>query len=459
MTEMKDRHTIDDIFRTGLEAYEPQPPDAVWEGIENRLGRRKPIAAWWTRAASVAAVLVVVFSGLWFLTLKQKPGTEKELLSVQEEKVERVEQPVMPAPAESLKPLPVVPAKKDREPTPPEETLATFQPEPVPSITIETASAEPVSPDYSLTLADIIIPELSGATPAERGLYQLKTDISAFMPDQKPLPLYSGRKEQRWSLGGQFAPAVYSYRHLTASEGNTDLKKYYDQIEEGIFTIAGGINLNYRATGRLVIYSGIYYAQMGQNINRVGEFILSSMGWETSEIHRKIAEKYYLVDHSTGTISSSNENLKIVHQPEEAFQATSLGRDPYEYRQETLETIDAQILQNYRFLEVPLMAKYRVIDKDIGVNLLGGISTNFLIDNSATLFLDGNIYSTIVTSDINPMNYSGTLGLGMDYEVLPGLLFNVEPTFKYYLNSFNQKNLIGSHPYSLGIFTGVRYVF
>ncbi len=52
------------------------------------------------------------------------------------------------------------------------------------------------------------------------------------------------------------------------------------------------------------------------------------------------------------------------------------------------------------------------------------------------------------------------LGMGMEYSITNNLSFNFEPTFRYYLNSFN--NLAGMsslHPYTFGVFSGLSYKF
>jgi hypothetical protein len=54
---------------------------------------------------------------------------------------------------------------------------------------------------------------------------------------------------------------------------------------------------------------------------------------------------------------------------------------------------------------------------------------------------------------------SSSLGMGMEYNFSGKLSLNLEPTFRYYLNTFD--NVYGSsfHPFSFGIFSGISYKF
>ncbi len=50
---------------------------------------------------------------------------------------------------------------------------------------------------------------------------------------------------------------------------------------------------------------------------------------------------------------------------------------------------------------------------------------------------DGNREQIGETKDIRPVNYTSLMGLGLEYSITDRLHVNVEPTFRYYLNSVN----------------------
>ncbi len=62
--------------------------------------------------------------------------------------------------------------------------------------------------------------------------------------------------------------------------------------------------------------------------------------------------------------------------------------------------------------------------------------------------------------DSIPSLFSSSLGMGMEYSITNNLSLNLEPTFRYYLNPFNNvAGLNNLHPYSFGIFSGLSYKF
>ena len=117
------------------------------------------------------------------------------------------------------------------------------------------------------------------------------------------------------------------------------------------------------------------------------------------------------------------------------------------------------LIERLDYLEIPLILRYRLIDRKLNVYILGGMSTNVLInndvyiDNGSELVRGGNILMT------RPVNYSSTLGMGLGYQISRKLTFALEPSFKYYLQSYTTTNTIISNPYSWGVFTGLAYRF
>jgi opacity protein-like surface antigen len=86
------------------------------------------------------------------------------------------------------------------------------------------------------------------------------------------------------------------------------------------------------------------------------------------------------------------------------------------------------------------------------------MSYNFLLNNSVYAVLDNGKYPVGTTEGLNSISLSSSLGMGMEYNLTDNLSLNLEPTFRYYLNPFNSGKT-GSHPYSLGVFSGISYKF
>jgi hypothetical protein len=122
-------------------------------------------------------------------------------------------------------------------------------------------------------------------------------------------------------------------------------------------------------------------------------------------------------------------------------------------------TMTGELKQYFEYLEIPMIVKYKFIDQNVGVSLLGGVSANILVGNDVMLVVNGDKLDFGETGNIKNFNYSSSLGLGFDYSIINHLNLSVDPVFKYYLTSIDEGNNLNYHPYSLGIYTGITYTF
>ncbi len=237
-----------------------------------------------------------------------------------------------------------------------------------------------------------------------------------------------------WIIGGQVAP-LYAYRDISTKNlsANT-LKKDINSEEEGIVSYAGGLNIKYAANRRLSLQSGIYYSKMGQTIH-------------ATQIYNAI------IPLPSSSFSNNYESVSNVSSTANTFQT---ARAP-------LLNPDNKISAKhyYEYLEIPFIVRYKFIDRTIDFDILGGISTNFLLDDNLHFDQDINTSNYFIPSEnkLTRINYSGSLGFGIEYPITSRFIFNVEPVFKYYLNSINANSNINKYPYSFGIYTGMSYAF
>jgi hypothetical protein len=138
---------------------------------------------------------------------------------------------------------------------------------------------------------------------------------------------------------------------------------------------------------------------------------------------------------------------------------TSFTKDVFDPEKANLQYVSSTMRQSFSYLELPVSLKYKVIDKIIGINVIGGISYNLLVNNSAYTVVEGSKYLIGETEGLNPVSVSSSLGMGMEYKVSENFSLNLEPTFRYYLNPFNSTVSSGIHPYSFGLFSGLSYKF
>lgn len=116
------------------------------------------------------------------------------------------------------------------------------------------------------------------------------------------------------------------------------------------------------------------------------------------------------------------------------------------------------INQKMGYVEVPLELSYQVVNKRFGIELIGGVSTLFLTQNSITMKLEQEKINLGSANNLNTVHYSGNLGLGLKYGILKQLEFRIEPVIKYQLNPFSSSNT-NSKTYIFGVYSGIGLNF
>jgi len=114
--------------------------------------------------------------------------------------------------------------------------------------------------------------------------------------------------------------------------------------------------------------------------------------------------------------------------------------------------------QQMGYFELPLEISYCILNKKIGVDLIGGMSTLFLNQNSISTSIMQEKVSLGQANNLNNVHFSGNIGLGLKYEIIKQLDFKVEPVFKYQINTYNTLNS-NSKPYIFGIYSGIGFSF
>jgi predicted SPOUT superfamily RNA methylase MTH1 len=117
------------------------------------------------------------------------------------------------------------------------------------------------------------------------------------------------------------------------------------------------------------------------------------------------------------------------------------------------------IEQHLEYLEVPFNLRYTVVDRTFELQVVGGLSTNFLVHNTVTMETASGDTDIGYLTNIRSVNYSGNAGIGMIYHIHRRFSLLLEPRFRYFLNSVNDPSLPATRPYALGIYTGINYTF
>ena len=117
------------------------------------------------------------------------------------------------------------------------------------------------------------------------------------------------------------------------------------------------------------------------------------------------------------------------------------------------------MVQEMGYIEVPVEMSYKLLNKRFGIDIIGGVSTLFLNENSV-FAVSNQGYSTEVgeATNVNNVNFSTNLGIGFRYRFWKSFEANFDPMFKYQVNTFNG-NAGNFKPYIIGLYSGISFRF
>jgi hypothetical protein len=447
----------DQFFRERLSVYEEMPGDQVWDKIASRIeaGKRRKFIYLFLR---IAAGMTLLFSlGLGYHLLYKSGNQGIKGLTARTSASEKsvVKQSNIAA-GKSLK-IEKEPHQLKNKPTYLYSTALNSGSDN--NAAYQSAPANSKAPVLT-ALARLVSSPLPVSAPQKLGYRRLSQQeiqeqtaaLSTGNDDE--MVADEVQKDNRWVLGSEVAP-LYSYRKIESDYLNSSAVQNYNKAEQGLVSLAGGLRVGYAAGKRLSVQSGLYYSRYGQQ-NTSAEAV--SIDQVASADNATVT--YLSISNSTGTIQAGNGKDKnyanVISSPagdkteffNYGFHAIGAGNIP-------VTEGDITAVQYFDYLELPVSVKYKIIDRKLSFSFLGGVITNFLVNNGVQIKQDGNEESFGTTRDINKVNYQGSVGLGLDYPIMDRMAISLEPRFRYYLNPIDQR--FNVHPYSFGIFAGISY--
>lgn len=241
-------------------------------------------------------------------------------------------------------------------------------------------------------------------------------------------------KQNRWSVTPNVAPVYFS----SLGQGSSLDQQFNENSKSSAINMSYGIAGSYTISKKLKIRAGVNRLNLNQSTSDVFAFT----GAETAA--RGVGAEFSNISFKDGTQHVSLMSSKMMNRSSapELFNTKIAG----------------DIDQKFGFIEVPLELEYRLLDKKFGINVIGGFSTFILSENE--IYADINGTSTLIgeANNINNTSFSANFGLGMDYNLSQKWNINLEPTFKYQINTFN--NTTGDfRPFVIGVYTGLSYKF
>lgn len=245
---------------------------------------------------------------------------------------------------------------------------------------------------------------------------------------------------KKWQITPNVAPVFFNN---LGSSGSTIGSQFNDNVKTGETNVSYGINAKYAVSKRFKVRAGVNKVSLGFNTNDVLLFNSPTASANGDFASFRPSNNTFL---RNVNLNSSSRGTAVVNANE--FRA-ALAPGTSE---------NASIGQQFAFIEVPVELEYAVVDKKFGLRFIGGFSALFLNENDVFSTLNGQ--STLIgeATNINNTSYSANFGLGINYGFSRTLNFNIEPTFKYQLNTFN--NVTGDfQPYFIGIYSGFTFKF
>jgi hypothetical protein len=433
------RGNIDLVFRNGLKDFEVLPPEDMWESIKPSVHSGKKAFPLLKAAASVAVIATLSFTAYrWGMEV-----TENKLADA----LATYQEPAFLAanePFNIVKPA-VITLKGTAEKN--ADIAAT------PVIVRENAIEE-INPDNSGKVVTEMLVADNKTMPGIQDPFRVKyprVSIPTYQPlnydelqDNAGVPVM-----ERWSLSALASP---TYSSQFTSSGNQFAQQVI-QSDQSRISYTGGLGLAYKITSRFTIQSGIFYSSMDQELGGVNAY----SGFQQYDNSK--SDHNFEVVTANGTVITNNSDvfLNSFSLPERI--QSFYSNDVFDPVKANLSYVSSKIYQDLSFLELPVVLRYKILDKKIGVNLIGGMSYNFLVNNSVYAMVDGGKYPVGTTQGLNTVYLSSSVGMGMEYSLAKNFSLNLEPTFRYYLNPINSGGTSVFHPYSLGIFSGLSYRF
>ena len=236
------------------------------------------------------------------------------------------------------------------------------------------------------------------------------------------------KKSNKWEVTPNVAPIFFS----SLSNGSPLDSKFENNSKSYATNYSYGVGVNYAVNKKFSIRSGLNTFSVDYTTNGITYY----------QSVVTAAKLQHLNPNEQGaTIQIDNTYVSTVP-------VNKLSVDKQE----------GSVNQKMGYVEMPVEMSYKLINSKFGLNVIGGFSTLFLNQNA--IYLNSNGGSTKIgeADNLNSLHFSTNIGLGLKYGLSPKLRLNMEPVFKYQVNTFNSDSG-GFKPYIFGIYSGISYTF
>ena len=470
---MKNNKNIDRLFQERFKDFETEPNDQTWSTIQARLNEQKKehkIMPFWFKLAGIAAAIIVGFFALntFFSTtiipenkIVLDPAAIKSSIDTSSSASESLKDKIKPTPIQNNSDIVVNQTKnieKDEK-----ETATTLQEKIIYGKKTNQASATVYIGKNNPSLGTLDITTKLGnktntlnSENSEKILDQnsknilgnkkgnlavAKTELNEQKNNKEELPneleaILKLKEKKDINLVAEvkskweITPNI-SVMYPNAKVANVD-PQFSENAKSTENSIGFGIGVNYAVSKRVAIRSGINKFTLGFNTNNV----TYSPGLKNTYLANVSYTTNAMIE--VNNVASANSLMTF----EKDLQKTNTGT----------------INQKMGYYEVPLEISYTILDKKLGISVIGGISTLFLDENKISLISPETNLKLGEANNLNTVNFSSNIGLGFKYKFVKSFQLNFEPVVKYQLNTFSN-NSGNTKPLLIGLYSGISYHF
>ncbi|MEM1339383.1 MAG: outer membrane beta-barrel protein [Bacteroidota bacterium] len=479
------KNNLDDLFKEKFSDFQEVPDNSMWERINASLDKKRKkrvIPIWWQLggAAALLAILLYIVNPFEYTKETDLPVVDTELQqkrSTPEDALKDTEKIV--APGSNIDAIRIVDGDTQEMGSEKEDRPSGITSSPrntydgktdvssnqmaVTSETLEgtneNKAAVPLEQQFTQERQEVAstdtdkhnkLPENSKNTQngdqlkleeaaIAQGDDENKKSIYEAIEDQEALEkdvIAMAAPKNRWSMGATLAPVYFN----SLGEGSPIHSNFAPNSKSGKINLSYGVTVAYNVSKKLSIRSGVHKVDFGYDTNDI--VFSSSLTTSTNE----------LIDN----INYAQTSRNLVVEPK--ANSVAAFSDNIEVTSGEIAPLEGRMVQQLGYVEVPMELNYALVDKKLGINIIGGVSSLFLIDNTVSLESEDLITEMGEANNVNSLNFSTNIGVGFNYKIAPKVQFNVEPMFKYQLNTFS--DTAGNfRPYSIGVYSGLNYRF
>ncbi len=419
---MLERKNIDRVFQENLKDLEIYPNKVVWNNIEKSLHETnyKKTITLWQRLSGIAMVLILFLSGgIWYNNSKI---VRTSINNVSASKVEKVavenQVPIIQTPKNKQDNLVQGRNSKSKKGI---KTQPIFVKTPNSSVIVTSSDIstvyQTIDNKYIVNKKDFIDEIKNKNSIADMDIENRIKESNVKITDNK-----------KWSIGPTVAPVYYN----TLQSGSPISDNLSNNSKSTDDALSVGVKVNYQLTKKMQIQSGFNKVELAYNTNDVSAYISS-------------------VKNADNNINTNKPGVIVAP-------ASNLQSDLPPLNDINKSSVSGTLNQSIEYFELPIEMKYNLYDKKVGLNLVGGFSTFILTKNSVTIVSQNNITDLGEANNLNSFNFSGNLGIDLDYKINKSWYLNVAPMFKYQFNTYSN-NSGNFRPYYFGVYSGLNYKF